>query len=333
MSHTTLNVNMLAKDTRRTRETLRRNIRRAITGGNNIYAIVLGVYQNMAAVQVEHTNQKMYGLSIIGGDVSVGDRVILDYSHGTPPFVRSNYTTVGDKAETELGVFNENYTPEFNPSMDGLGWADNSLKYRYGNMTAGLEIWHINNPQIFLSGEPQKIRWGDNVDWFGSWYYAYLWDSQASNTPGGMWDYTNKQEEYGSTMIRLSKGKFLVRTYLLFPNPNVYTFHPQTHGWIKIEILQNGTPVAETTQRWGRVKTPQNDQVKHAHLTYWYYMQIGEATSCSCIVDGDYGDYVEVRLTQTVCDTEDFDSYWFAAVWYYLAFSATALPGTMSNVA
>jgi hypothetical protein len=272
----------------------------------------------------------MYGLSIIGGDVSPGDRVIIDYSHGTP-FVRSNYTMANNKADTELEIYEDNYTPEFNPSTDGGGWITDSLKYRYANMTAQVMIYHHSAlSQTFMSGIPQIIRWGDN-ELFGSiWYEARNWDSMYnSEVEGGIWPYTNKHDAYGSSRLGITKGKFLVNTYILLPIPDIYTFHNETHGWIRIRILQNGAPVAEEVHRWGRIPNPYNDFVINPGLSSHGYDWIGISIGCSCIVDGDYGDYIEVELTQTVCDTSDFESEWFSAFWYLTHFSVTGLPGTI----
>ena len=306
-----LNINILARDTKRAKETLRRNIRRAITGGNNIYAIVLGVYLNMATVQVEHTNQKMYGLSITGGDVSVGDRVILDYSHGPPPFVRSNYTTADDKPETELGIYNDGYVPESTPTTDGEGWwVDKSLEYKFYNLSAGLYLNDYGEGQDLVSGTPTTLMWASN-NLVQEWY-VILWQTSNDIWPG------KEEVAGGSTLYCPMKGRYLINVGILMSGDSYGLWHPWTSGWARLRIIQGGTtPIAETTARIGR--TP-NGQWQEAHMF------------CNAIASMEYGQSIHVEITQTYSGNEN-TALVFGGYYERAHISIVSLPGTIYWIA
>ena len=79
---------------------LRQPVRRAISSGTTVYATVESYANGMATVRINPYGSRLSNLSTIGGIVSVGDTVIVDYTHGVIPIVRPLYST--DEEEEEL---------------------------------------------------------------------------------------------------------------------------------------------------------------------------------------------------------------------------------------
>jgi hypothetical protein len=314
----------------------RKAVRRAIQAGSEVYAIVLEVYMNRATVRIEHTNQRLTGLMILGGDVRVGDRVIVDYSHGTPPFIRSSYISDKEKEEEGVEILKNKYEQELVPSMGGAGsWGTvPSFEITY---TAAVGINHsLNASQRIQYATPTIIRWGDNQLFGIIWYYCQLWD----NT-GSIWPYTNRKDPYGSEVLNVPSGKYIVRSYIDFSIPNLYecnpVFHgftPEKKGWIRLTIYQQGSPIAQVSQRWGAIPSPYNDEEgPMLGLQSHYYSWIGKSISCSVIADVNLANpgMFTVGIEQTVCSNDDFDTKWMFPFQYCTQFSATLIPNTYNQ--
>jgi len=301
---------------------VRKYTRGKILSGNEVYATVIDVYQNMATVQVLHSRSQLVGLSIIGGNVSIGDIVIVDYSHGTPPFIRSNYTIENEKEQVELDKFNDDYTPEYNPSIDPE-WFNANLSFGYGDMTCMTYLYphYGTNAEYDVPvNTPTLIELGNN----DSPYITYSWDSD------NMWQYKTDPDHCGTKLYLPKKGK-----YLVFAHVELWIWSWYGHGatwtsnrWNKIEILHNGTPIASTNTKYTRAENPwqSNQRVDWGP----YYEYIDERIECTSIVSAAANDYVEFRLTYYAPETfnwlglENWDPD-------STIFSATLLPGTQSN--
>lgn len=313
---------------------LRKGVRRAIQAGNEIYAIVLEVYLNKATVRLEHTNQKLTGLMILGGDVEIGDRVIVDYSHGTPPFIRSSYISDQEKADIELNIYKDKYISEsLPPSVYGYG-DSGTLPDREIAITAAVNMEHYNRntSQKIQYAVPTVIRWGDNKLIWGSWYYAQLWDS------GSIWPYTNVKDPYGSESLSVPGGKYIVRVYMDWSIPNMYDcnplfhgFTPEKRGWLRLTILQQGSPIAQVSQRWGAIPSPYNEIEAPMYGLYSkYYSWIGKSIACSAIAEVTLSNpgLFTVQIEQTVCANDDFDTFWMFPFQWNADFSITLIPGS-----
>lgn len=68
--------------------TLRRLVRNIHQKGSQVYAVVEEINLGFATVRIADRGARLTSLPVVGGTVTIGQRVIVDYSAGTPPVVR-----------------------------------------------------------------------------------------------------------------------------------------------------------------------------------------------------------------------------------------------------
>lgn len=82
--------------------TLRRPVRNAIEQSTAVFAIVEDIHLGLATVRIGNNGARMTNLSVMGGTVTIGQRVIVDYSSGARPIVRPIFPVPPEEEATQL---------------------------------------------------------------------------------------------------------------------------------------------------------------------------------------------------------------------------------------
>jgi len=69
-------------------------VRKAGKAGNYIYATLEALNLSRATVVITGSKQRLTNLEVMSSFLIVGERVIVDYSGGSPPFVRGTGTEI-----------------------------------------------------------------------------------------------------------------------------------------------------------------------------------------------------------------------------------------------
>jgi hypothetical protein len=85
--------------------TLDTSVKTAGKAGNFVYGVLEAITRGRAAVLITGSSQRLTGLEILSDNLHIGDRVIVDYSSGVPPFVRGHGTeTIYKQKEIIIGL-------------------------------------------------------------------------------------------------------------------------------------------------------------------------------------------------------------------------------------
>lgn len=150
---------------------LRRTVRRTIQQGNSVFATVEDVHNGLVTVRLVAGGARLTSLSFLGLEVTVGQRVIVDYSSGSPPVVRP---IIGSENITRLPVRAETIAENSDVNLDTSCYLDNFFPY--------------------------MIPLSDGVSQIVTWFRPY-WDTNNFHTNSG----------YGDQTIYIQKaGKYLI---------------------------------------------------------------------------------------------------------------------------
>lgn len=204
---------------------LRETVRNTIKSGSTMYATVESYSLGLATVRLHENGARLTNLSTIGGEVEIGQTVIVDYSAGVNPIVRPEFVT--EETSNLEPLLEEVFEPREIPVDDE---------------DFGCCAWHegagIAGNWLY-DGQPFIVPFGYNMPDDG--WYAGSWDS------GGWIDWT------------ANPG----RTYLLVPKTGKYLIHISwsdfwtnvnpgaIKGYCKIRVLVNGSPILEWHGRDG----------------------------------------------------------------------------------
>lgn len=75
-------------------------VRKAGKAGNYVYATLEALTLSRATVVITGSNQRMTNLEVMSSDLVIGEQVVVDYSSGTPPFVRGHGTEITFEQDT-----------------------------------------------------------------------------------------------------------------------------------------------------------------------------------------------------------------------------------------
>ena len=209
---------------------LRKLVRRTITGGGILRAVVESYVNGRVTVRLAPKGARLTNLSAIGQNLSVGQPVLVDYSAGVEPIVRSaiGETTVDpepDLLQPEVGsdlieVDDEDYS--------AYGWW----------YSEDIDEYHL------YQGVPL-------VYFFGPWYPAWEVYQQY-----GAWDSSNHLGWYGkqrSYMEVLRTGKYLISGSWNYDLSEARVSAGggayATTGHTRLRILRNGSPIASKPVR------------------------------------------------------------------------------------
>jgi len=115
------------------------SLRKAITRTVTSSATTTGVVEDIATIAdtqlvsviINNSNRRMTGLQVVGGQVAVGDTVIIDFTGGAKPYVRPNTQNpnISETAEYEdMNDILQDNSDEVNPDTDGESYLDRILK-------------------------------------------------------------------------------------------------------------------------------------------------------------------------------------------------------------
>jgi hypothetical protein len=193
---------------------LRRSVRQTIHGGSTTYATVEEYKLGLATVRLGETGARLSNLSTIGGEVDVGDTVIVDYSAGVIPIVRPLF--VVDEVEAlpdESPVENV----EIPDAIGGcFGWHRDWIDPE-------VYIWH-NEPYAYHIGPQFEQDWGQSP--------AYWEDGDFEVVGKGGW--------WGRTYITIPfAGKYLIQIGV----DERFFDHigDETGGWHRVRLWKNGS--------------------------------------------------------------------------------------------
>jgi hypothetical protein len=66
------------------------DVRTAGKSGNFIYGVLEALTNSKATVKITGSSQRLTNLDVMSSDLAVGDKVVIDYSAGIPPYVRGH---------------------------------------------------------------------------------------------------------------------------------------------------------------------------------------------------------------------------------------------------
>lgn len=197
---------------------VRRPVRRTLTRGSIIHATVEQFQFGLATVRLAGNGARLTNLSTIGGEVAVGDSVLVDYSAGIKPIVRPLFL------EEEL----EDVIVADSP-VEKVEAVDN-----YG----GCFGWHLNwiEPEIWIQhGETYTYHIGPKTNLDFSYSNTWWEDGDFGVTDQGGW--------WGRTYVTIPvSGKYLIQC----GDENNHWYHmPPFGGWHRLRVLKNGTVIGE----------------------------------------------------------------------------------------
>jgi len=135
---------------------LRRPIRQTHKSGAYIKAVVEDVTLGYATVRLANNGARLTRLPILGGAVSVGENVIVDYSAGIPPLVRPITTPWVDELELETGGHGEALNEiQSDVSFKVYGTSTQLVGKSYSEVEWSTAEWQTES--FFSSGNPTKI--------------------------------------------------------------------------------------------------------------------------------------------------------------------------------
>jgi len=204
---------------------LRRTVRQAIKAGTTMYATVESYHLGLATVRLHENGARLTNLSTIGGEVEIGQTVIVDYSAGVNPIVRPEFVT--EETDTLEPVLQEVFEPREIPVEDEdygcCAWQEG----------AGIADFWLYDAQPFI------VPFGYNMDYEG--YHAGSWDT------GGWIDWTaNPGRDY---LLVPRDGKYIINISWSDFWTNVDPGN--ISGYCKVRVLVNGSPILEFYGRDG----------------------------------------------------------------------------------
>jgi hypothetical protein len=208
---------------------IRRHIRKALQTGTTIYARVEDVSLGLATVRLGGIGVRLTNLSTVGGEVAVGDTVIVDYSAGVNPIVRPLFVQ-DEPEELPLGIS----VPE-TPIDDE-------------DISTFQDTWYSWETETYLAqGVPHQFK-GGSFNYFDDPYYTEYWDS-ANICPN-----SSRFEDGAMTVPR--DGKYLIGFQWLEPlqksteEPGPDPTTVESSCFYRIQILKNNAAIAEGTGQW-----------------------------------------------------------------------------------
>jgi len=296
---------------------LKRAVHKAIQAGTTLHATVEAYSLGRATVRISGTGARLSNLSTIGGELEPGDKVIVDYSAGTPPFVRPAWI------------------PEYEaPPMP------TSLALEYTGLPKdwGVDAYvYYNYP---YPCEDPFGPWGDarhRLDWYGQWIHGdeetVVWIADNyGEIDEGEWFWWNVAEYYDtgpgtsgmqnetalwSDHITINRGGMYILTASIrlcnldghyqydedgsFPVIRDGYIYSCVHyrGEVRLAILKNGTQICKTNRR-----------IYDGTTTYQYFtsevtMRLTTLEQCSA------GDSIQVQLY------EDNQILWYNDGWLF----------------
>lgn len=211
---------------------IRRTVRKALQTGTTMYAIVEESNLGLASVRLGGIGSRMTNLSTVGGQVEVGDTVIVDWSAGVNPIVRPLFLEEEEeippaKSRGETMIEEEDIST-FQDSFTG-GWFD--------------------PPYWFITRNTPYKWFGGRFDYWDASYYQERWDSAniCKNT-------SIFEDGY---MYIPRDGKYLVgfccnENWIhnnQDANGSIDAVEQQCHYRIRI-MLNDATPIAVGTGQW-----------------------------------------------------------------------------------
>lgn len=135
---------------------LRRPIRQSQKSGVYVYADVEDINLGYATVRLANNGTRMTNLPVLGGAVTIGERVIIDYSSGVPPLVRPITTPWEDDAGLLGSSFGESMNEvQSDVSFKVYGDTPQLIGTSYGQVEFATAEWQTES--FFASGNPGVV--------------------------------------------------------------------------------------------------------------------------------------------------------------------------------
>lgn len=193
---------------------IRSPVRRTLTRGSIVHATVEQFQLGLATVRLATNGARLTNLSTIGGEVAVGDGVLVDYSAGIKPIVRPLFFE-----EDDVDEFVELTPVEKVESSEILG---------------GCFGWHRDwiEPEIWLQhGQPYTYHIGPETNRNFSHSNAFWEDGDFGVTDRGGW--------WGLTYFTIPRdGKYLLHGGV---KEDHWDHEPPYGGWYRLRIWLNGS--------------------------------------------------------------------------------------------
>lgn len=226
--------------------TLRQPVRQAISSGSTIYATVESYNLGLATVRLGSTGSRLTNLSTMGGEVSVGEKVIVDYSAGVIPVVRPMFTEPEEIEELPdyvlampeaagVAAVEGEETEDPPPTWDGtypdVGcFVHHEMGYYLEDLYYGWQILYPYTPLILYWGS-NEVGWPAPDVW--DMHYAAEW-----TTPGMV----NMSSLLGSPYVTIPvTGKYILIAYW---NDFISTLTSSPwSGHYRIRMIKNDTEI------------------------------------------------------------------------------------------
>lgn len=228
---------------------LRKSVRQSHRSGSKVFATVEEVHMGMATVILSGPGSRITGLSVVGSPVSPGQRVMIDYSTGTPPVVRAisslSPTITGSNLNANSGI-DQGYNTPADKGMCAIRTSPDDIEIPYqttidvpfeGTLWDTDGFWHITDPTKFyvpLSGLYLIVAhagFGVTEDDKG----------YADNAPDYAWE--NMPWKTFSIQIATSTGtQAKVKNHTIWDGTEKAAFFVTTHlilianDWLKMQV-------------------------------------------------------------------------------------------------
>jgi hypothetical protein len=248
---------------------IRQSAREAIRRGLYVSAVVEDTHGNTATVRLgDESGQRLTNLRVVGDTVSVGQKVVVDYSSGPPPTVHPVLEAPVETLDLDPGTMIGK--PPEDKDEDVSVWANTDwfpLEIQYNQRSNLLHQFHFGGNGYAI---PEYHGWED---------HPY---PDPIN-----WEYDNAEFVDKSKYVSYELTVPVTGKYLVTVSMNAYIAQDGHAATYEMHLRRNGAIIAE----WGGVgQEYDDDQATHFHafdefaagdkvkVTYRWYVDDREAT-------------------------------------------------------